>query len=102
MQICLVRCPSSFLLDERAFPPLGLMSVGAALKQQGYDVVLYDGDTATLEDYVAFSAGPSDYTIIDKIKQELAGETPASASNCFFRIGSDPNGAWKALVIYNT
>ena len=29
MTICLVRCPSSFLIDERAFPPLGLMAVGA-------------------------------------------------------------------------
>ena len=60
MTICLVRCPSSFLLDERAFPPLGLMAVGAGLKRDGHDVVLYDGEIEELPlDYPQYGFGPT-------------------------------------------
>lgn len=58
--ICLVRCPSSFLIDERAFPPLGLMAVGAGLKRDGHDVVVYDGDIEQLPlDYDYYGFGPT-------------------------------------------
>lgn len=43
MNICLVRCPSPFLIDERAFPPLGLLAVGTGLRMQGHQVVIHDG-----------------------------------------------------------
>lgn len=60
MTICLVRCPSTFLIDERSFPPLGLMAVGAGLKRDGYDVVVYDGDIDQLPlDYPAYGFGPT-------------------------------------------
>jgi len=60
MTICLVRCPSTFLIDERAFPPLGLMAVGAALKRDGHDVVLYDGELEQLPlDYEYYGFGPT-------------------------------------------
>lgn len=60
MTICLVRCPSRFLLDERAFPPLGLMAVGAGLKRQGHDVVVYDGELEELPlDYDYYGFGPT-------------------------------------------
>lgn len=60
MKICLVRCPSPFLIDEKSFPPLGLMAVGAGLKRDGFDVVLYDGDIAQLPmDYEAYGFGPT-------------------------------------------
>ncbi len=60
MTICLVRCPSSFLIDERAFPPLGLMAVGAGLKQFGHDVVIYDGEMEGLPlDYSHYGFGPT-------------------------------------------
>lgn len=60
MTICLVRCPSSFLIDERAFPPLGLMAVGAGLKRDGHDVVIYDGDIEQLPlDYDYYGFGPT-------------------------------------------
>ena len=60
MTVCLVRCPSPFLIDERAFPPLGLMAVGAGLKQDGHDVVIYDGDLEHLPlDYDYYGFGPT-------------------------------------------
>ena len=43
MKICLVRCPSPFLIDDKVFPPLGLMSVGTVLKKGGHDVTIADG-----------------------------------------------------------
>lgn len=60
MTICLVRCPSPFLIDERAFPPLGLMAVGAGLKRQGHSVVVFDGDLQDLPlDYPYYGFGPT-------------------------------------------
>lgn len=38
MKICLVTPPSGFLLDERVFVTLGILKVGAVLKQAGYEV----------------------------------------------------------------
>ncbi|MBU2685858.1 MAG: B12-binding domain-containing radical SAM protein [Gammaproteobacteria bacterium] len=60
MNICLVRCPSPFLIDERAFPPLGLLAVGAGLKQSGHEVVVYDGEIELLPmDYAYYGFGPT-------------------------------------------
>ena len=60
MTICLVRCPSPFLIDERVFPPLGLMAVGAGLKLRGHDVVVYDGEMEQLPlDYDYYGFGPT-------------------------------------------
>jgi len=60
MRICLVRCPSAFLIDERAFPPLGLMAVGAGLKRQGHDVTVFDGEIEDLPlDYPYYGFGPT-------------------------------------------
>ena len=38
MKICLVTPPSGFLMDERVFITLGILKVGAVLKQAGYEV----------------------------------------------------------------
>lgn len=60
MDVCLVRCPSAFLIDERAFPPLGLLAVGAGLKQQGHDVTVFDGELEELPlDYRFYGFGPT-------------------------------------------
>ena len=60
MTICLVRCPSPFLIDDRAFPPIGLMAVGAGLKQRRHDVVIYDGDIEQLPmEYPMYGFGPT-------------------------------------------
>jgi radical SAM superfamily enzyme YgiQ (UPF0313 family) len=48
------------LIDERAFPPLGLMAVGAGLKRSGRDVVVFDGDVTQLPlDYDYYGFGPT-------------------------------------------
>jgi len=60
MKICLVRCRSEFLIDDRVYPPLGLMAVGAGLKQSGHDVVIHDGDLADIPvGYDAYGLGPT-------------------------------------------
>lgn len=60
MTICLVRCPARFLIDERAFPPLGLLAVGAGLKMMGRDVVVYDGEIEDLPlSYPYYGFGPT-------------------------------------------
>ena len=60
MTICLVRCPSPFLIDEKAFPPLGLLAVGAGLKRHGHDVVVYDGEIEQLPlGYECYGFGPT-------------------------------------------
>lgn len=74
MNICLVRCPSPFLIDDRAFPPLGLMSVGAGLRQQGHFVKLWDGDIKGVPlDYDAYGFGPTtpEYPTAVKTMQRL-------------------------------
>jgi len=43
MKICLVRCPSPFLVEDKMFPPLGLLAVGTGLKIRGHNVVIHDG-----------------------------------------------------------
>ena len=42
MHVCLIKCPSPFLIDEKVFPPLGLMAVGTGLKTQGHEVTITD------------------------------------------------------------
>lgn len=59
-KICLIRCPSPFLIDERVFPPLGLMAVGTALKELGYQVVIHDGAIEEIPtDCKAYGLGPT-------------------------------------------
>jgi radical SAM superfamily enzyme YgiQ (UPF0313 family) len=68
MTICLVRCPSPFLIDERAFPPLGLMAVGAGLKRDGHEVVLYDGDIECVPThYEYYGFGPTSPEYADAV-----------------------------------
>lgn len=38
MDVCLLTCSAPFLIDEKVFPPLGLMAVGTSLKLQGHNV----------------------------------------------------------------
>jgi anaerobic magnesium-protoporphyrin IX monomethyl ester cyclase len=60
MKICLVRCPAPFLIDDRMFPPLGLMAVGTGLRQAGHDVSIHDGPLQALPlDQDAYGFGPT-------------------------------------------
>jgi len=79
MRICLVRLPSSFLINERAFPPLGLMAVGTALKQGGHTVHIHDGAIfETPLDYDAYGFGPTtpEYADALVVKARLQEESP--------------------------
>lgn len=58
MRICLIRCPSPFLIEDKAFPPLGLLSVGTALKLVGHDVTIWDSDDIP-EGFDAYGLGPT-------------------------------------------
>jgi len=81
MTICLVRCPSPFLIDERAFPPLGLLAVGAGLKRKGHDVVVYDGDIEQVPlDYDGYGFGPTspEYPSAVDTMQRIRESNPAA------------------------
>jgi anaerobic magnesium-protoporphyrin IX monomethyl ester cyclase len=56
MKICLIRCPSPFLIEDKLFPPLGLMAVGTCLKR--HDVTIYDEDGIP-RGYDAYGFGPT-------------------------------------------
>jgi radical SAM superfamily enzyme YgiQ (UPF0313 family) len=60
MRVCLVRCPSPFLIDEKCFPPLGLMAVGTCLKLRGHEVVIHDGKLSDIPlNYHYYGFGPT-------------------------------------------
>ncbi len=42
--ICLVVPPSPFLINDRVFPPLGLLYLGKSLKDRSYNVYVHDGE----------------------------------------------------------
>uniref|UniRef100_A0A6M3K8D9 Putative radical SAM superfamily protein n=1 Tax=viral metagenome TaxID=1070528 RepID=A0A6M3K8D9_9ZZZZ len=42
LDICLINLPSPFLLDEKVFPPLGLLYVASSLKDNGCSVHVHD------------------------------------------------------------
>ena len=79
MKICLVRCPSPFLVDEYCLPPLGLMAVGTALKQAGHEVTIHDGPMEYLPmDYLYYGFGPTiaEYTSALSMKKRIWEENP--------------------------
>ena len=41
-KICLIMSPSPFLLDERVYMSLGILTVAAVLEQKGYAVDMLD------------------------------------------------------------
>jgi radical SAM superfamily enzyme YgiQ (UPF0313 family) len=55
MKICLLTCAAPFLIDERVFPPLGLLAVGTALENDGNEVSIVD----TPNDSHYFGLGPT-------------------------------------------
>ena len=43
--ICLIAPSSPFLIDDKVFPPLGLLYIGRHMKSLGYKVHVHDGET---------------------------------------------------------
>ena len=78
-RICLVRCPSPFLIDEKVFPPLGLMAVATKLKLSGHDVTVYDGDTIP-SGYDVYGFGPTtpEYGYALEMKKILREKEPCA------------------------
>ncbi len=64
MQICLLTCRAPFLIDEKVFPPLGLMAVGTALLAQGHDVKIADSPNSSLH----FALGPTTPEYTDALR----------------------------------
>lgn len=81
MKICLVRLPSSFLIDEMVFPPLGLMAVGTALKEKGHEVRIYDGLLQDLPmNYEGYGVGPTipEYPYALQVKTMVKNYNPSA------------------------
>lgn len=76
MNVSLIRCPAPFLIDERVFPPLGLLAVATALDKQGCTVAVRDDLVAGVDWY---GVGPTtpEYpaakAILDRIRAEYPG-----------------------------
>jgi radical SAM superfamily enzyme YgiQ (UPF0313 family) len=77
MKICLIRCPSPFLIEDKLFPPLGLMAVGTCLERYNYDVTIHDGDGIP-RGYDAYGFGPTapEYGYALSVKETLSGLEP--------------------------
>lgn len=81
MRICLVKLPSPFLIDDKAFPPLGLMAVATGLKQHGHDVAIYDGAMDDVPNgYDGYGFGPTtpEYSLALAIKDRIGARTPSA------------------------
>ena len=79
MKTCLIRCPSPFLINERVFPPLGLMAIGTSLKLHGHDVYIHDDSIDTIPmDFDCYGLGPTtpEYGYALDIKQSIRQNNP--------------------------
>jgi anaerobic magnesium-protoporphyrin IX monomethyl ester cyclase len=81
MRICLVRCPSPFLIDERAFPPLGLLAVGTALRIRGHDVCIHDDTIDSIPagfHCYGFGASSPEYLSALRARDDIRQNTPGA------------------------
>ena len=77
MRICLVRCPSPFLIDDKQFPPLGLMAVGTSLEEAGHKVLIYDGEDVPVGfNYYGFGPTTPEYGYALYLKEILSASNP--------------------------
>jgi radical SAM superfamily enzyme YgiQ (UPF0313 family) len=79
VRICLIRCPSPFLIEDGIVPPLGLMAVGTGLKQKGHDVFIHDrGDDIPLDfDYYGLGPTTPEYGYALSIREKIKKHTDA-------------------------
>ena len=80
-RVCLVRCPSPFLLDEWVFPPIGLMAVGTGLKQNGFEVFIHDEKLSKIPlDYRFYGFGPTspEYSSALEAKESIRRYNPTA------------------------
>ena len=77
MNVTLLRCPSPFLIDEKVFPPLGLMAVGTSLQEQGCSVRVADAFFPGTDWY---GIGPTtpEYPLAKIMLQEVRSRRPTA------------------------
>ena len=73
-KICLIMSPSPFLLDERVFMSLGILTVAAALEEKGYVVDMLDlsgikNYLDAIKNYIALNPDVSTYGITSTTPQ---------------------------------
>ena len=72
MKVCLITPPSPFLLDQRVFMSLGILKVGAVLKQAGYEVDHLDlTGVANYEDAARDYLGEADCYLVTATTPQL-------------------------------
>lgn len=64
MRVCLLTCSAPFLIDEKVFPPLGLIAVGTALRTQGHNVKIADSPNGCSR----FALGPTTPEYADALR----------------------------------
>jgi anaerobic magnesium-protoporphyrin IX monomethyl ester cyclase len=107
MRICLVRLPSSFLIQEKAFPPLGLMAVATSLSMSGHDVIIHDGDMADVPlDYEAYGFGPTtpEYSYALAVRERVKQVNPSvrcvlGGSFAALNLDRCKSDGWDCIVI---
>jgi len=80
-EIALINPPSPFLLDDKVFPPLGILYISAYLKKYGYDPEIIDlaGNKKLPNidaDIIGISAVTPQYPLALKILNELKKRNP--------------------------
>jgi len=79
MRIALINLPSPFLISDKVFPPLGILYIASALRDNDYDVKFYDFAgkklTEVEEDTVFITiTSPQIRIAIDYVKQYCKGK----------------------------
>jgi len=72
--ICLVSLPSPFLMDDKVFPPLGILYVAAALRNDGHNVYVHDGsikDIPHMGGYYGISATTPQFPLAIKALKRI-------------------------------
>ena len=73
-RVCLIMSPSPFLLDERVFMSLGILTVAAVLEKEGYIVDMLDlsgikNYLEAVESYIKLNPGVSTYGVTSTTPQ---------------------------------
>lgn len=91
-KILLVNPPSPFLLDEKVFPPTGLLYVAAVAREAGHDVKLLDlaGDKNYMNtmlneaknkyDLIGFTSTSPQFSYVNQITKELKKQSPVKVA----------------------
>lgn len=77
MNICLLTCRAPFLIDEKVFPPLGLLLVGTALKDRGHNVSIRSGPDYACE-YFGLGPTTAEYSYAKEMLGQIKTHNPGN------------------------